>query len=59
MEMLEFMGERLIGAGRAAGKETARHRVLSFDAHVDDVLFCASAAGLLATPLLSAAASYF
>jgi|GEM_PF-4005288 len=50
MAMLEFMVELI---------EPVRHHAPSFDAHVDDLLFCASAAGLLAAPLLSAAASYF
>ena len=50
MTMLEFMVELI---------EPVRNPAPSFATHVDDVLFCASAAGLLATPLLSAAASYF
>ncbi len=50
MAMLEFM----VGL-----VDPVRHRVPNFDPHLDDLLFCASAAGLLAAPLIGAAASYF
>ena len=47
MEMLEYTAEVLIRSGRAArpaDEARGRRDVPLFDAHVDDILFCASAA---------------